>query len=224
MNQILNRKIFYILISWFLFLFGSASILIFKTWIFYPNSLPIELPPEEYVYMSYWFSRNWFYSIIPLSILASIGLIKSMDYIKSKKLWNLKTCKKNLKLTFSLISASLIIYLSLSNTIISGIFWNNYDEAIFKDEEAQVIGWVGQNIPRGSNILVENSKMYTGLAVMAFCKTYYISEVFDGKLSIKQNIDRLKSKGIQYLILSKYNEAKYEMLVLNYYKIKLFEY
>jgi len=179
-----NRQLFYFLFLWGVFLYGLASIFIFKSWFQYPNYSPFEIPDDAYFHMTYWFDRIWHYSIIPISIFSSIGMITIIKNLKSKK--SLKIRNKYLRLTPNLISISIIIFLSLSNTIITGMYWNNRDNQFdyyIKDEDAQVIGWTSENIPSNSNILVDRLQLKPRLDHITYSTTYYtwleISEALD---------------------------------------------
>lgn len=164
-----NRKLYFILLLWGIFIFGLASILIFLRWIQFPFVNPAEIPTEQYFYMVYWFNRIWYYSIIPLSIFASIGLIKLHNYFKSKKIFKIRN--KYLKSLPILGFTSILIFSSLSNTIITGMYWNNYP--FYTDEEAQIIGWTSNNIPYNSNILLDRFILYH-LEDVIFSNNFYI--------------------------------------------------
>jgi len=170
-----NRRIFFILFMWGLFIFGLASLLIFKNWLQYPNIPPQAIPSNGYYNMRYWFTRIWVYSIIPISIVASIGLIRLKQDLKSKRL--MKHSNKNLRITRNLTSTSIIIFLSLSNTIFSGMYWYNYEWYV-NDDEAQVIGWISQNIPYNSNILIDSYQLrpLTDVAYYPGFPIYSLSE------------------------------------------------
>jgi len=72
-----NRKLFYICLLWIIFTIIISSVLIFKFWIMFPKENPNEFSDWGYYIMMYWFTRNWYFIIIPLSIFSAIGLIKS---------------------------------------------------------------------------------------------------------------------------------------------------
>jgi hypothetical protein len=148
-----NKQLFYILLVWFIFLFGLGSILIFINGVNYPFTPPQGIPYNDYFYMMYWFDRIWYYSILPLSIFASIGIINIGNYVNARRCED--NSREKLKLFRSSIYASIIIFLSLSNTIIAGMDWNNKSYYI-TDEQAQIIGWVSDNIPSRSSVLIEN--------------------------------------------------------------------
>ena len=166
-----HRQLFYILLLWLIFLFGLASILIFRRWLQYPFTPPQEISEYEYFYMMYWFDRIWYYSIIPLSIFSSIGLIDLIKYLKSKRY--IINSSKILRRIPILIFTSIIIFLSLSNTIIAGVDWYNKGWYL-NNEEAQILGWVSKNIPTGSNILIDSHNFRRTTNNIAKSRIYWI--------------------------------------------------
>lgn len=170
-----NKQLFYLLLLWGIVIYGLASLFIFKGWFQYPNTPPSEIPEEEFFYMTYWYDRIWHYLIIPISIFSSIGIIRLKTYLKSKRSTKLRNGQ--LKFNPNLILTSIIIFLSFSNTIIAGMYWDNRDNQFdyyIKDEDAQIIGWVSENIPSGSNILIDRNQLKPRLDDIAKSTTYYI--------------------------------------------------
>lgn len=237
-----NKQLFYVLLLWFIFLFGLASALTFLKWIQYPLLNPAKLPYDDLFLMDYWFTRNYFYSVIPLSIFSSIGIIDLGRCIKSKRYS--KRISKYLKSIPNLISVSAIIFLSFSNIICYGIVWSSLEWNI-RDEEAQIIGWVSENLPDGSNILLDNDKSNLFAkdleAITSHDTAFYIdvevSEAlrnYNHGIFLNQIILHLKSKDIQYFVYSKENNSKKKFvekyfdiekeLIPTFYKIKLYEY
>jgi len=152
-TYIKNKKKFYLLLFWGLFIYVIASIFIFINWIkFYPLP-PQNISSDSYFNMMYWFSRNWYYAIFPLSIFFSIGIIKIENYLKSKKLLR----HKNIRIIQGLIFSSIITFFCLSNTIIAGMEWYNWDKV--EDDDAQMIGWISENLPVGSKILIDEKNL-----------------------------------------------------------------
>ncbi len=146
-----RRKLFYILFSWLLLLMGIAFSLFFYYYVKYSFINLANLPTQDYFIMKYWFNRIWHYTIIPLSIFASIGLIKIINLYNSR---NFKIPYKILKSFPIAILISIIMVFSFSNTIMASVKLYNYD-GILNDEEAHVINWVTQNTPRDSNFLCD---------------------------------------------------------------------
>ncbi len=67
-----RRKLFYILFSWLVFLMGFAFSLFFYYYIKHSSINLYNLPKQDFFRMMLWFKRTWHYTIIPLSIFASI--------------------------------------------------------------------------------------------------------------------------------------------------------
>jgi len=156
-----NKQIFFIAFTWFICLFLISFIPIIISWLSYPLLNPVELVSNSISRNSYWFSRTWSYSIIPLSILASIGFIKLIKFLSLK--FVIIRRKKRLFLSLKLISLSTFIFFIFSNSIIAGMFLNNEPYQTLDDEEIQVIGWITENLPSDSNILVDRRKIKTYL-------------------------------------------------------------
>ncbi|MFX1323275.1 MAG: hypothetical protein ACFFAQ_16700, partial [Promethearchaeota archaeon] len=194
-----NRQLFYVLFSWGIFTIGLASILIFSRWLQYPFTTVPEIPSNESFDMMYWYSRNCYYLIIPLSIFSSIGIIKLIKYFKSKRL--VKNLNKTKKLVPYLTFTSALIFLSLSNMAIAGLEIYNrgiYNrDFVIKDEEAQMFGWVTENVPRNSKILIDRYQMYHLLDMGPFpiyfieweikeaCNNYYYGCQYGWEISYK---------------------------------------
>ena len=156
-----NKKLFFFLFSWTVLLICVASSVLFLKWIQYPTSLVSEIPSDDYTIMIYWYSRTWSYSIIPLSIFASIGLIKLIQEVKSRGWFKVKSrgwfqakTYNDIKSLTSLSLISLLIFLSFSNPITLVMYWDNFYSV--SDEEAQIIGWTTKNV-RGSTILISKN-------------------------------------------------------------------
>lgn len=206
----IDKRLFYILTFWALFLGFIGSILIFRNWVLFPTISPLDIPELNYFNMMYWYYRYEYYIIIPTSIFASIGLINLIEVInsKSKSIFNIlylkfRIIRRNILSKFksifnipylkfrikrrnilskfkikiinflikskSLISQEdyklnfifILITITFYNSIMMGIHWEqHWRPSYFDGEEAQVIGWVSQNIPYNSNILYERFLIY----------------------------------------------------------------
>ena len=217
-----NKNLFFFLFSWIVLIIGLASSLIFLRWMQYPTSLVSNIP-EKYNNMTYWFSRTWYYSMIPLSIFISIGLVKLIKKLKTRNGWSFYPYKeKNSVLSLSLVS--LLIFVSFSTAITRVIYWDNYYATT--NEEAQIIGWTSKNIPIDSKILITRWPFRNMLERDLYLyKTYYLHEVMNSTdYEIKELMDNLTSKNIVYFIFDKQYESKYIELLNNFYTIKLYEY
>lgn len=212
-----DKRLLKTLVLWSILIIGFASLLIFWKWITYPFLSPLEIPYDEYIALIYFFYRTWYFSIIPISILASVGLIEFQIYLKKKyeekmKNKSISYHKKLLKLN----SACILIFLIITNTIIPSIYWYNWD-VYLKDEEVQVMGWVTENIPADSNILIDRYLMYH-LMDLEFCnihETYYIGDLnnneWNGKYEYDDNcnISLIKSLDMHEQVLDLYDDESF---------------
>jgi len=170
-----RRKLFYILFSWLLCIMGIAFSLFFYYYVKDSFINLYNLPRNDFFLMTYWFNRIWHYTIIPLSIFASIGVIKIINYYNSR---NFKIPYKVLKSTSIGILISIIVVFSISNTIIAGVKLYNY-ERILSDEEANIINWVSQNTPRDSKFLCDRDLLVRRIKDITRRDTYRINREFE---------------------------------------------
>ena len=131
------------------------------------------LPKQDFILMMYWFNRIWHYTIIPLSIFASIGLIKIINYYNSR---NFKISYKVLKSFPIAILISTIVFFSISNTLIASVKLYNYFR-ILTDEEAHIINWVTQNTPRDSKFLSDRDLLVRRIKDITRRDTYLLHRV-----------------------------------------------
>jgi len=204
-----NKKTFYVLISWILTSLILASILIFKIYfIDYPFTIPQDISRKDYHMMTYWFSRVWYYSIPAFSIISSIGLINLMK--KRKKIHLIK--KRILRKIFDLSSISILISLSFSSFILGGMYWACTYKSGYSgcsDSEAQIVGWISENLPKNSKILIDSYNMKDYIRKITEMPTFFIWEeinkILDNlKLDIDYEIDNLCNLSI----LDDYNGEK----------------
>ena len=223
-----EKKLFYFLILWIVFSIFLASILIFKNCILFYTIQ--NTPYNDVVRANYWFYRIWYDAIPAFSILAAIGLINLGKKVKKIKL----TLKRRIKPFFisKNIFASILIFMSLSNLIIAGMFRGNTSRSLY-DEQAQVIGWISDNIPQSSKILLCNSyyPFWSGLTRISKLEGYRISD-----LSHLENpkivLDFLINQSIHYALFYDYEkeilEGKYSInftnMIFNFYNFTIFEY
>ncbi|MHA1376553.1 MAG: hypothetical protein ACTSR7_19920, partial [Promethearchaeota archaeon] len=189
-----HKNLFYVLSAWILSLFVLAFIGLIINWIKYPNLAPIELPGGDYYrWIHYWFNRIWYYSIIPLSIFTSVGVLQFLKKFHSKKFnigrYNLKDI--HLKAVF----VSFIIFFSISNTILAGIHFSMETDTILTNEEAQVTGWITNNVNPKSKVLVDRFHFLKFLDDIAHIKVYSVSEEVENAANndflnhVSQNLD-----------------------------------
>jgi len=160
-----NKNRFFFLLSWTLIIIGLASSLILLRWVQYPSSLISEIPEDYSFYMKYWFSRTWYYSIIPLSIFTAIGLVRIIQNSKLRTLFKIKTrgwfkvkTYKDINLIAPLSLIALFLFITFSNPITRTMYWDNYYAV--SDEEAQIIGWTSKNLPKDSQIIIDNNHIW----------------------------------------------------------------
>jgi hypothetical protein len=147
-----RSKLFYILFSWLVILMGVAFSLFFYYYVKHSFINLYNIPEHDFFLMTYWFYRIWHYSIIPLSIFASIGLIKIINYSNSRNFKIPHHVSKSFPIA---IFISIIVFFSISNTIIACVKLYNYNEGFLNDEEAHTINWISQNTPRDSRFLCD---------------------------------------------------------------------
>lgn len=224
-----NKRLFFFLFLWIILTLGLASSLIILRWIQYPTSLVSNIPENLYRKLIHWFTRNWYYSIIPLSIFLSIGLIKLVQNVKplgshntNSHIWfKMKTFNRAKIITS--ISLILIIF-SLSSPITQLQYWDNYSSV--SDDHAQIIGWTYENVPKDSKILIYPSDYHlTRLENDLFLyKTYYLNELIISMNNISELIEYLDSEAINYFIIDKIYVGTYQELLDSFYRIILFQF
>ena len=207
-----NPQIFKIIGMWIIFILILASSLIIITWIKYPTVMIPDIVNYEFVLMMYWFERTWFYSIIPISIISSIGIIEFRNSLRNLKR-NIKIKKilriSQLSFNSNLIIASFLITISFSRIICNSLYWYNVQWYV-EDEEAQMLGYISENIPKDSNILVDRRVFERYLYSLTFCNFYWIwdeeakaHDSDDSDLIFKMYVDE---DCVIDLINEKYNE------------------
>jgi len=215
-----NKKLFFFLFSLTILSIGLASSFIFIRWFQYPTSLVYDIPENEFFDMLYFFSRMWIFSAIPLSIFAAIGLIKLINVINTRVWFKAKSYKK---FTTPLFFTSILIYFTLSNSIITSIYWDNF--SAISNEEAQIIGWSTDNIPYGSKILITTVFFKSLQRDLYLYETFYLQdELINSENNISRLIENLILYEIYYLILPNLLIVDYITLINNFYKITIYKY
>ncbi|KKN12515.1 hypothetical protein LCGC14_1015660 [marine sediment metagenome] len=189
-----NKILFFLLLIWIMIIILFASLLLYFRWIQYPTYLVSEIPVNEYKNMIHWYTRLFYYVEIPLSIFASIGLIRLIQkYLVLLKNYHgrfkINAYKSIHKITL-LPLISLLIFPILANPIKRIIFWDNYDRSI-SDEYAQIFGWTSKNVPYNSPILVYPSNPFFKFETDLYLyKTYYLSNIMSTVLSNYEPYDK----------------------------------
>ena len=165
-----------------------------------------DISNENIYYSIYWFNRIFYYSIIPLCVLASIGFIKLIKILKNNPKFSKIFTKKRRKTFIKFLSFSLLIFLVHTNLVITGIRLGNKNKAI-EDEKIEVIIWISEHIPRGSNFLIDDldDALLRGIHAMADCYLHLIKSYFKSDVNETENIediDNLIDNKIKYLMIS----------------------
>ena len=151
-----SKRLFYVLICWFLVLVGVSFSFTLYNYVKYSFVNFYDIPYRDFYLMRYWFNRIWNFTIIPVSILCSIGLIKLIKLYTSR--YNNKPLRVPKSLPILILGSSLVFF-SFSNTIIAGVELYSYD-SILNDEEANVINWITENTSRDSKFLCDKDILY----------------------------------------------------------------
>jgi hypothetical protein len=84
--------------------------------------------------------------------------------------------KKSVTLSLKLISLSFFVVFIFSNSIIFGMHYINITHKSLDDDEIHVIGWVAENLPSNSKILVDRSNIIQFLNPITTNTPYSINE------------------------------------------------
>ncbi len=203
-----NRRIFTILSTWLFFSLFYASLVHLAQ--IYNGVISLTSPQNIEVvfikYMIFWFTRNWYYAIIPLSIFFAIGMIDLRRIIKKiniNKINSVKKISQRSKTVIKFSALSSIIIFSYTNIIIASIQWGRlYGEGTVTDAEAQVIGFIPLYIPDNSVILTEHKySLFHGIRTMSSSSYKSIRYTFDPSKNYKSYIETLNNLNIKYAIL-----------------------
>ena len=200
-----DRLLFSVLMLWIFYSFLISSVIIFSFWI-QSNSLLLNSINNRNRFVMYqWFSRNWYYSIFAISILASIGIIEFINMIRinPKFRWIFRNNFKYTILRYATLY--IFIYLSFTNFFLWGIRSGNKNYRI-NDEQVELFIWMSENIPNDSNILLNEKDfvLQKGLFSIANGREYFIKDVFEDDVNETKNIaeiDYLRDHEIEYLLI-----------------------
>ena len=235
-----NKRIFITLLIWIIFSILYASLVHLAQ---FSQVLLTSIPPQTikadfFRYLTFWFTRNWYYAIIPLSIFASIGIIDIRKIIKKtnfKKPNFLRKYNSKLKLPLKFSLLSIIIIFSYTNIIIASINWGRtYGEGTVTDKEAQIIGYLSEYIPDNSLILTEHEySLFHGIRTMTSCNYISVGKTFDPNKHYKSYIETIKKINVKYAILDEFEHLGINptigsflsnFLIKYYFTDKLFQY
>lgn len=156
--------------------------------------------------MNHWFGRNWLYSIIPLCILSSIGLIDISEKINFHVRFKMIVEKKHIKNTLKYSGFALLIYVLFSSVAVSGMEVGDGNERV-SDEEVEVISWMAENLPVNSKVLLYDNDyiIYMGIRATFSYRIKYIDDIFKSDYNYTElinEIEYLKENNIEYLIIT----------------------
>jgi len=150
-----------------------------------------------------WLKRNWIYAIPALSILASVGVMNLEEKLKNLKFRNrnFNFRNQNFKLMLKLSIASILIFSSYSNIIVSGMRINS--DKKMEDAEAQVVGLIAEELPLDSNIIGE--RRYNIERLLSIFKEkdfeyFMMKDLFKSRSSFESQLYKLKDLNIQYAV------------------------
>ncbi len=218
-----NRRIFAILVVWVLFSLFYASLVhlsqILSSYIF--KTPPQNIETVFIKYMVFWFTRNWYYAIIPLSIFFAIGVIDLKKFIRKIKIRNfyfLIKLKPRTKTAIKFSALTTIIIFSYTNIIIASMNWGRTGgEGTVSDREAQIIGYLPTLIPENSLILTEHKySLFHGIKTMTshrYISAYYL---FDPHLNYKSYIENIEKYNVDYAILFDYGHIGLAQVILSF--------
>jgi hypothetical protein len=192
-------KLFKILFFWIIVSFFLANILYFRLFISDFFSLIKSIPDDSLFFANYWFNRIWFYSIIPMSLISSIGLIEYFQNLKGKKKYSNNRIQF-IKCFFFVI----IILFSYSGLVQFSTYVADRNYKMTKDE-IKTIGWISENIPYNSNILIQDEKwsIMQGIRTISRCRYYEIDAFFNKNQNDSTYIEKIEilaSKNILYAV------------------------
>lgn len=194
-------RLYLLLFSWIIISILFASLVLYIEWvinlkftsnIFLENSNTIK-----------WFNEIWIFSIPPLCILASVGIYELVNKMKKYEFF-----RKNKKLSIPIIKILFtfsLLSFSFSGVMISGVIYGNANYR-YNDSRIETLGWISENIPIYSGILViDNFFMGGGIHSITFVEQFFFHDIFDEEFNetlYLQQITILKLRNIQYVEVS----------------------
>ena len=201
-----NKSLFIFLITWILIAILIASILFFINWISTFAIKTNSIEDENYFLSFYWFKRYWFYSIIPISIIFSIGFIKFAKYVKDKKKFNKIFLNKKWRLIIRYSLFSLFIFFAFSNFFIIVLNSGNKSNKV-DTEDIEMISWTAEDLPSGSKVLLEKDEypLKVGISFLSNSQPFYLENYISDEASYPdrcEEINSLQKKKIKYFLIS----------------------
>ena len=197
-----DKKLFLTLTSWIFASLFVASIFISFRMIGTSSFLLDDFEDSDF----HWFGRNWLYSIIPLCVMASIGLVEISNKIGSLPRFKKIFEKRRSKHIFEFLSVSLLIYLSFTSTIVTGVETADMNDNI-RNDQVKLIGWMSEELPLNTKVLLydDDYNIRTGISVTFSYNIYYVYNIFESDKNYTELIDEvdyLKDKNIKYFIVT----------------------
>ncbi|TFG24477.1 MAG: hypothetical protein EU529_04250 [Promethearchaeota archaeon] len=202
------RDLFYFLTSWVIISISYSLYLFFI--ITFDTFQSYEINSYYYLGAINWFEKNWFSAIPAFSTLASIGSIELLNFLKySKKIsrFHIGFRNRNFIYLFKLSVVSLLIITSYSNVLIGGAIQGNIDEKL-TEAEANVLGWVTENLNYDSRILIENDyEIHCIISSFFERDSCYFLPNYGGKTGLfyinnpyLEQLDEIKRRNVEYAI------------------------
>jgi hypothetical protein len=194
------KKLYITLLLWILSSIIGASLVFYIDWF-----VNYRFTPQTFLENSnsiIWFNEIWIFSIPPLCIMSSFGMFELLNKIKKYEFFTRN--KFSTPIFKVLISFSLLSF-SFSGIIISGVINGNANYR-YSDSRVETLGWISENIPAYSGILViDNFFMGGGIHSITFVSQYYLYDIFDetyNETLYIQQIRTLRENNIRYLEVS----------------------
>ena len=201
-----NKSLFIIMIIWILIAILIASFLFFINWI---NTFAIKtnsIEKENYFLMFYWFKRFWFFAVIPLSIIFSIGFINFVKYIKVKKKINKIFSNKKYRLIIRYGFFSLFVFFAFSNLFIITLRTGNINNRISKDN-IEMISWTTEDLSSDSKVLMEKDEftLKVGILFLSNSQPYFLENYISADAIYPERceeINDLIEEKVKYFLIS----------------------
>ncbi|MBN1800500.1 MAG: hypothetical protein JW891_03290 [Candidatus Lokiarchaeota archaeon] len=218
----MNKNLIKSLISLVLVIVLLASLLIFVEWIKSSDGTLSNLSDYDLMRINVWFNRTIIYTFPPLCILGVIGVYQA----KNRPIMNTNKIKtKMLKSRITLITAFVFF------GILTNCNWTVGTNNNLNQEEIQTLGWISENLPYSSRILINNDYyLQTGIKSLTYCKYWFLESCFNKSLYEKpefdQRINYLTILHIEYFLASSDFEMIYTNgteFIENFYNITVYQ-
>jgi len=202
-----ERQSFKILFIWFIFSFIFALIPLNLQYLFDYNA-DYQLFYNDFFDLKkllfYWYNRIWFYCFPSLCIFGAYGISKMFKKIRNNKFFKKR---EYMNLQLKLIAFSFITIISYSGIISTGMSHAS-TEGRYSDSTIEMVGWISENLPYGSNLLIDKNfklKSTVRMMTMTYCNITFFEDVFDANSDpsqMEENIDLLKDHQIYFALIN----------------------